>query len=900
MKKRTSMCEVCCFVFVGGFHMRRMLKRTAATLLSLALLGSGLTAMPEGTLRLNAPLTASAADDTVVKTGNILYLRGNPTRKTILNYAYDRDITEIFAMEGASLPTDCSYLFKGTDNYWPKLKTVDLSHANTSSVTDMEGMFNSHSGLTTVNLSGIDTSKVEDMSSMFASTSLSHIDLSSFNTSNVEDMRWMFYNCENLTYLDLTGFSSESLDYAQSMFKDCINLKRIFTTDRFRYYVQSNTQGMFGNCYSLVGGNGTTYDKSKDAESYNGLYARLSDQAGETSFFTRRCAKLDYWQENGMEWATLTLTGNVDGDIMRSLYRDTDSLRSVIRIVKTDGTAVLPEDCTGLFEGYENLVNVEFYDIDSSNVTTTEAMFRNCPELWQVDISGMDTSNVIYMYQMFCNCCELVTITVGDGWTIENCSTLSCKEMFLDCVKIRGEKGTTYDSTDSWASYGVFAHVDEAPSNPGYLWFHYLDMDFDTCTLTLHGNITKQRLEYTLSDITVKHIIAAPGTVFPADSSQFFTSCKDVVSMDLSAADTSNVTDMSEMFSGLTGLETLDITGWDTSNVTDMQQMFYQDSRLKTVYVGSGWTTEAVQAEGGRDYSYQMLGGCTSLVGTLGNMLGTHPTNKAYANLDSLDDEGVFSTKSFTYNFSNENLYLNGEIDRSLLIRYWGSPYGRPFINGIVANEGTVLPESCRYLFSGFENAKYIDLSHADASHVTDMTGMFCDNETGLTNLQRISFGAAFDISNVTTMEMMFYNCSALTSLDLSFFRTDQLQIVRGMFANCSSLKTVYINPETWKLLYGAAVYHNGMFAGCTSIVGANGTVYDSAHTNKLYARLDKDGEPGYFSARCYTFSNGKLTIFGQVNLYEVYSFPNKDLVTEIYAKEGTVLPEDCEGLFSD
>ena len=45
MKKRTSMREVCCFVFEGDFHMRRMLKRTAATLLSLALRGTGLTAM---------------------------------------------------------------------------------------------------------------------------------------------------------------------------------------------------------------------------------------------------------------------------------------------------------------------------------------------------------------------------------------------------------------------------------------------------------------------------------------------------------------------------------------------------------------------------------------------------------------------------------------------------------------------------------------------------------------------------------------------------------------------------------------------------------------------------------------------------------------------------------------
>ena len=41
------------------------------------------------------------------------------------------------------------------------------------------------------------------------------------------------------------------------------------------------------------------------------------------------------------------------------------------------------------------------------------------------------------------------------------------------------------------------------------------------------------------------------------------------------------------------------------------------------------------------------------------------------------------------------------------------------------------------------------------------------------------------------------------------------------------------------------------MFYGCTSLVGRNGTVYDSSHTDATYARIDGlNGNAGYFTAK--------------------------------------------------
>lgn len=45
-----------------------------------------------------------------------------------------------------------------------------------------------------------------------------------------------------------------------------------------------------------------------------------------------------------------------------------------------------------------------------------------------------------------------------------------------------------------------------------------------------------------------------------------------------------------------------------------------------------------------------------------------------------------------------------------------------------------------------------------------------------------------------------------------------------------------------------AVTNSTNMFYGCTKLVGENGTIYDSSHVDKEYARIDKTGEPGYFT----------------------------------------------------
>lgn len=105
----------------------------------------------------------------------------------------------------------------------PTLKSKLVPYmGNTSGMTDMQYMFNSiYLDDEPLDLSHFDTSNVTNMSSMFSACRTSSIDLSSFDTSNVTDMSimfsgFMFYNTD--ADLDLSYFDTSKVTSMTRMF----------------------------------------------------------------------------------------------------------------------------------------------------------------------------------------------------------------------------------------------------------------------------------------------------------------------------------------------------------------------------------------------------------------------------------------------------------------------------------------------------------------------------------------------------------------------------------------------------------------------------------------------------------------------------------------------------------
>ena len=95
-----------------------------------------------------------------------------------------------------------------------------------------------------------------------------------------------------------------------------------------------------------------------------------------------------------------------------------------------------------------------------------------------------------------------------------------------------------------------------------------------------------------------------------------------------------------------------------------------------------------------------------------------------------------------------------------------------------------------------------------------------------------------FNTQNVTNMEQMFANCEALISLDLKNFDTQNVTDMRKMFSGCAALTTINSNTA-WQ-----CPESENMFADCTKLKGA--VAYDK---NKVDAKM-ANPETGYFTAK--------------------------------------------------
>ncbi len=95
----------------------------------------------------------------------------------------------------------------------------ELSLWNTSNVTDIAGMFQLAQLTDVGELSLWNTSNVTDMTSMFYQSQLINVgDLSLWNTSNVTEMGWMFYRSQLTNVGDLSRWNTSNVTNMQSMF----------------------------------------------------------------------------------------------------------------------------------------------------------------------------------------------------------------------------------------------------------------------------------------------------------------------------------------------------------------------------------------------------------------------------------------------------------------------------------------------------------------------------------------------------------------------------------------------------------------------------------------------------------------------------------------------------------
>ena len=708
------------------------------------------------------------------------------------------------------------------------LTSLNSSNFDTNKVKTMQAMFGACKQLTSLDLSKFNTSNVINMNSMFWNcTSLTQIDVSNFDTSNVQDMGGLFGGNNGSSFgtmklekiIGLENFDTRNVTDMSRMFQACANLNSLNLIE-FDTSKVTTMEGMFIGCYKLVDLNLSSFNTSN---------------VTNMSFMFEYCYKLVDLNLSSFN------TSNVIN--MNSMF---DSCTSLANLDLSNFDTSKVQNMIYMFYGCASLTNLDLSSFDTSQVIDMYGMFPYCNSLTNLDLSGFNTSKVTDMYGMFAFNPNLKTIYVSEydeatdtGWTTKNVT--NSEIMFSNCPNLVGGNGTVFDSAHIDKEY---ARIDKE-GQPGYLTNktpveNRLKVSNMNDATYLNSGVARDKIE----DIKfVYGEVPSEGVILQFDASEkqngsikgYYTDTDGNGMNELTFTSTEQIyanIDSTALFYKLINLNNITFDNFSTKGTTNMSGMFSECLRLKKIDVSKFDTSETTVLEG----MFGVFNDATPMILNEIKGLENFDTSKVISmygmfmnciNLTNIDVSG-FDTSQVKYmsfmfygcesltnlDLSNFDTSKVTEMDNMFALC-------RNLINLNITQFNTSQVTNMRSMFYYCTNLENINVSNFDTSRVTNMTAMFGEC-TKIVNLDLSNFNT----SKVSDFESMFLNCIELQTIYVNEYD----EATNTGWTTKSAINSQY------------------MFTNCPNIIGGIGTKFDSAHVDKEYARIDKYGEPGYLT----------------------------------------------------
>ena len=193
-------------------------------------------------------------------------------------------------------------------------------------------------------------------------------------------------------------------------------------------------------------------------------------------------------------------------------------------------------------------------------------------------------------------------------------------------------------------------------------------------------------------------------------------------------------------------------------------------------------------------------------------------------------------------------------------------------------------PASTAHWFEHHINLTSIEgMDNLNTSETTFMRSMFYES-SALTSVDV----SKFDTRNVTDMSWMFYGCTSLKSLDVSKFNTSKVTNMKGMFYNCQQLTTIEVSQFDTRNVTDMS----WMFFGCQSVTGLGLSKFNTSKVTDMKAMLDN----------CLALRTIDVTSFDTSNVTDMsfFLFGCKNLQYIDLSKFNTSKVKDMEAMFDD
>ena len=678
---------------------------------------------------------------------------------------------------------------------------------------------------------------------------LPHTYLNKINLSGCTGMSGTLnmMNSRLLRDIDISGsgfssvsFPSISKNIRSMTFKDCKNLSSI----DFKNIDTSNITSMydmFNGCNALTSLDVSGFDTSNVGYmQYMFSGCNVLTSLDVSGFDTSNVTSMYYMFSGCNALTSLDVSGFDTSNVttMSNMFNGCNVLTS-LDVSGFDTSNVT--SMSNMFNGCNTLTSLDVSGFDTSKVTTMGSMFANCNALTSLDLSSFNTTNVTNMSNMFNGCNTLTSLDVS-GFDTSNVTNM--QYMFNECSALTSLDVSGFDTSNVGYMQYMFNNCNALTS---------LDVsNFNTSNVTtMYGMF---RYCSALTSLDVSNFDTSNVTTMY----DTFYNCKALTSLDVSNFDTSNVTTMGSMFSGCSVLTSLDLSGFDTTNVTSMYAMFSGCSVLTSLDLSSFNTTNVTDMNG-------MFSGCNDLMflyvtGWPNNTytqtaisslpVGDDTTNEIYATVSFTVPSGwslinpfeilvyttnaigvvpTFNTKFIGYSTNETD---NGDGTYSVRIAtddLLNLPTSISF-NGktnllTVEKIDTSNVTNMSYMFYNCKALTSLNLSNFNTTNVTNMSSMFgsCSNLTSLDV-------SNFDTSKVTNMSSMFYGCKVITSLDVNNFNTTNVTDMKSMFNGCSNLTSLDVSSFNTTNVTDMG----NMFSSCNALTSLNLSNFDTSKVTDM------------------------------------------------------------------
>ena len=327
-----------------------------------------------------------------------------------------------------------------------------------------------------------------------------------------------------------------------------------------------------------------------------------------------------------------------------------------------------------------------------------------------------------------------------------------------------------------------------------------------------------------------------------------------------------SATNTSHMFYNLPSLDLKDfIEHIESENITDASYMFYRTKSSQNIIFPITFKTHNISN------MQDMFSGFMTPSLDISNMSFDSATTMEEMLSGITIDSNEISLDDYNYS-AKQIIWPTGTINAPNLTSLRGLYKGHHYLTqAIFPKLNTTVLIDLSFIFSNFTNSlTKLDLTGLDTSHVETVESMFAGTQFTLDVPTKISF----DTSNVRNMHNMFYyarssdglldlsdlNVSNVTDMsnliyytwivtvDLTGWDTRNVTDMTEMFYDSNYITTIYASESfvTTNVTKSDRIFYmdyGGVF------VGGNGTTFTGSE-DITYARIDKPGQPGFFTKK--------------------------------------------------